>query len=422
VPASTIVRAGGPIRHVIYVIKENRSYDEVLGDLAQADGDRSLVLFGGNVTPNQHALAQRFGIFDRFFEDAHVSADGHNWSTAAFANDYLEKMWPQSYSDHRPFYDFEDGAEASVPRDGYLWDDAARHGVTLRNYGEFAAAGPSKPTPVSVGSDVLRPRTDRDYPTFDLAVHDSTTRFTEWKREFDRYEATHTLPQLEIVRFPQDHTSGTRTGAWTPQADVADNDLAVGKLVDAVSHSADWASTAIFVVEDDAQNGPDHVDEQRAPFYLISPYGSGGVQHAHYTQASVLRTIEILLGLPPMTPYDAGASVMSAAFRATPDLRRYDALPARIDIEAKNGSNAYRAAFMTALDLRTEDAIDDATFNDILWHAVKGARATPPPYGAFRSAALENRGRETERDDDGEDPADRGAAQRGGADQQERDE
>lgn len=382
VPPSAIVRRGGPIKHVIYVIKENRSYDQVLGDIASADGDPSLVLFGRNVTPNQHALADRFGIFDRFFENAHVSADGHNWSTAAFANDYLEKMWPQNYASRRPYYDFEDAAEAAVPHAGYLWDDAAAHGVSMRNYGEFATAGASAPTPVSVSSDVLRPRTDRNFATFDMAVAD-VDRFTEWKREFDAYEASHRLPQLEIVRFPRDHTAGTRTGSETPAAMVADNDLAVGELVDAVSHSSDWPSTAIFIVEDDAQNGPDHVDEQRAPFYLISPYAAGGVQHLAYTQASVLRTMEVLLGLPPMSAYDAGARPLSAAFRVTADVRPFEALPPQVDVHAKNTRTAYRAAESARLDFDDADRVDDGVLNDIVWHSVKGPRATPPPFGEF---------------------------------------
>ncbi len=382
-PRSPIVRADGPIRHVIYVIKENRSYDQVLGDVAGADGDASLVLFGENVTPNQHALARRFGVFDRFFEDAHISNDGHNWATAAFANDYVEKMWPPNAASRRPVYDFEDAGHAATPHGGHLWDVAIAHGVSLRNYGEYASAGPSKPTPVSVSDDALRSRTDRNFAAFDLAVPDAD-RFTEWKREFDAFERTHTLPQLEIVRLPRDHTRGTRAGSVTPIAMVADNDLAVGKLVDAVSHSADWPSTAIVIIEDDAQNGPDHVDEQRAPFYLVSPYAAGGVQHAAYTQASVLRTIEILLGLPPMSAYDAGARPLSAAFRTTPNLQPFDALRARVDLNAKNAASAYRAADSARLDFAEADRVDDGTLNDILWHAVKGARATPPPYGAFR--------------------------------------
>jgi len=383
VPRSAIVRAGGPIRHVIYIIKENRSYDQVLGDIAGADGDPQLVLFGEKITPNQHALARRFGVFDRFLENAHVSADGHNWSTAAFANDYVEKTWPANYGSRRGIYDYEDGADAAIPHAGYVWDVVASHGISLRNYGEFVTAGPSKPVPVSVSDDALRSRTDRNFATYDLSIPD-VERFAEWKREFDAFERTGTLPQLEIVRFARDHTNGTRQDSGTPQAMVADNDLAVGRLADAVSHSKDWASTAIFVIEDDAQNGPDHFDEQRAPFYLISPYAGGGVQHGRYTQASVLRTIEILLGLPPMSPYDAGARPLTAAFGAKPDLRAFDALPARIDVDAKNPRYAYRAADSARLDFAHADRADAGELNDILWHAVKGARATPPPYGSFR--------------------------------------
>jgi DNA-binding beta-propeller fold protein YncE len=383
VPAGGVVHTSGPITHVIYVIKENRSYDEVLGDLKPADGDPSLVLFGERITPNQHALARRFGIFDRFFENAHVSADGHNWSTAAFANDYLEKMWPQNYANRRPFYDFEDAAEASTPHAGYLWDDAVAHGISLRNYGEFVTAGPSGPTPVSVSNRALRERTDRQFATFDLDVPD-VDRFEEWHREFEAFEASHTLPRLEIVRFPRDHTAGTRPGMDTPQAMVADNDLAVGKLVDAVSHSPDWKSTAIFIIEDDAQNGPDHVDEQRSTLYIASPYAVGGVQHGAYTQASVLRTMEVLLGLPPMSAYDAGAAVLSAAFHDEPDDTPFDALPASIDVHATNARTAYRAQDSARFDFDDADKVDDATLNDIVWHAVRGARATPPPFGAFR--------------------------------------
>ncbi|HEY0615137.1 MAG TPA: alkaline phosphatase family protein [Candidatus Elarobacter sp.] len=385
-PPSAIVRANGPIRHVVYVVKENRSYDQVLGDLKGADGDPRLMLFGERITPNQHALARRFGTFDRFFENAHISADGHSWSTAAFANDYLERMWPPNYARRRPLYDFEDAAGAAVPHGRYLWNDALEHGVSVRNYGEFVTAGAAKPTPVTASDDALRAHTDRAFPTYDMKVRD-VDRFAEWKREFDAFELSGTLPQLEIVRFPRDHTAGTREKYGTPFALVGDNDLAVGRLVDAISHSPDWASTAIFVIEDDAQNGPDHVDEQRAPFWLISPYAAGGVQHARYTQASVLRTIEILLDLPPLSPYDAGALPLTAAFRTTPDLRPFRALPARINLEAKNRKDAYRALESARIDLDRADRADPGVLNDIVWHAVKGAAASPPPYGLFRSAA-----------------------------------
>ncbi|MBV9439782.1 MAG: hypothetical protein JOZ24_07305, partial [Candidatus Eremiobacteraeota bacterium] len=383
-PPDPVVRPNGPIRHVLYVIKENRTYDQVLGDVRGADGDPSLVLFGERVTPNEHAIVRRFGTFDRFFEDAHVSADGHSWSTAAFANDYLEKMWPQQYAGRRPFYDFDDAADAAVPHARYLWTNALAHGISFRNYGEFVTAGPSEPGPVSASDPGLLAHTDRNYATFDMNVTDRS-RFDEWKREFDAFEASGTLPQLEIMRFPRDHTSGTRAGRPTPQAMVADNDVAVGRLVEAVSHARDWPSIAVFVVEDDAQDGPDHVDEQRSTFYLASPYAAGGVQHGAYTQASVLRTIEILFGLPPMSPYDAGARPLDAAFRARPDLRAFAALPAQIDLDAKNAPTAYRAAESGRLDFAHADRVDPAVLNDILWHAIKGARATPPPYGRFDS-------------------------------------
>ena len=376
--ASTILRAGGPIRHIVYVIKENRSYDQVLGDIHGADGDPSLVIFGSAVTPNQHEFARRFGTFDRFFTNAHVSADGHNWAAAAFANDYVEKMWPATYANRRPVYDYEDSVPVAVPHGRFLWNVALAHGVTVRNYGERVNVGP----PVTVPDD-MRPITDLAFPGFDMKVPD-VDRVARWKSEFDAYVRSNSLPQLEILRLPRDHTSGTGPGLPTPTAMVADNDLAVGKLVEAISHSRYWASTAVFAVEDDAQAGPDHVDEQRSTLYIASPYAAGGVQHAMYTQASVLRTIEILLGLPPMSAYDAGALPLTAAFRATPNLRPFDALQPHVDLNATNAKTAYRAADSRRLDFAHADRADAGELNDILWHAVKGARATPPPYGLFR--------------------------------------
>jgi YVTN family beta-propeller protein len=380
--SDAVVRAGGPIKHIIYVIKENRTYDQVLGDLAQADGDAALVMFGRRVTPNEHALAERFGVFDRFFDNAHVSADGHNWSTAAFANDYLEKMWPPVYAGRRTLYDFEDGAHASVPHAGYLWDLAARSGVTFRNYGEFTSAGALKGGDVTTDMPNLRDRTDLHFPTFDMDIGD-VDRLREWRREFDAFERAGTLPQLEIVRLPRDHTAGTRPGSVTPQGMVADNDLAVGRLAEIVSHSRDWSDSAIFVVEDDAQNGGDHVDEQRSTFYLISPYAAGGVQHLTFTTAGVLRTIETILGMPPLTPYDAGARRLDAAFRARPDLRPFDALAAETDTQAVNAASAYRARDSARLDFWHADAVPDGVLNDILWHAVKG-NAPAPAAGELR--------------------------------------
>lgn len=381
-PPSDIVRAGGPIKHVIYVIKENRTYDQVLGDVASGDGDPALVMFGSAVTPNEHALAARFGVFDRFFCDAEVSADGHNWSTAAFANDYLEKMWPPEYHDRRPFYDFEDGAEASNPHAGYIWDDAARAHVSLRDYGEFVTGGADDGTghddqpPTSTMEPALQGHVDTRFAAFDLAIRD-VARYAEWKREFDAFERTKSLPQLEIVRFGRDHTAGTRVGLGTPAAMVADNDRAVGLLVDAVSHSPDWGSTAIFILEDDAQAGADHVDEQRSTLYVVSPYTKGGLQHEHYTTSSVLRTMEVLLGLPPMTPYDAGARPLTDAFVSTPNLAPFDIVAPQTDLDAVNQKTAYRAGDSARLDFAHADAVDSATLNDILWGVLRQAQGKP---------------------------------------------
>ena len=397
-PDDPVVRRNGPIRHVIYVIKENRTYDQILGDVAGGDGDPSLTLYGEKVTPNQHALAKRFGLFDRFFVNSLVSPDGHNWSTAAFANDYVEKMVPANSADRRSVYDFEDGAEAAVPHAGYLWDDAARHGIRFRNYGEFVTAGPSGPTPVSAMNPTLDRNTDRDFATYDMSVEDMT-RFAEWKREFDAYESSRTLPPLEIVRFPRDHTSATRAGSVTPQGMVADNDLAVGKLVEDLypDGRADRLEEVIQRNLDDEGRPAVAEDEtgDQAPEVL---HRWGGVirrlrahpryvQDAMYTQASVLRTIEVILGLPPMSAYDAGAAPLTAAFTVTPNAAPFDALPAQVDVKAKNASTAYRAADSARLDFSRADAADPATVNDILWHSAKGSHAAPPPPPAAFAAS-----------------------------------
>ena len=370
-----------PIRHVIYVIKENRTFDQVLGDLPGANGDASLALFGAKVTPNEHALARRFGILDNTYADAEVSADGHNWSMAAFANDYLEKMWPQNYGGRRKRYDFEDGADASVPHAGFLWNAAAAAHVTLRNYGEFTTqATPGGPVTTQMAD--LAAVTDPKFVGFDTSVRDEA-REAEWAREFDGYVAQRNLPQLEIVRLPNDHTAGTRPGSRTPTAFVAENDLALGRLVDKVSHSPYWRETAIFIVEDDAQNGPDHVDAQRMTAYVVSPYAHGGVVHERFSTAGIVRTIEELLGMPRLSTYDTAARPLWAALDGKPDFTPYVALPPTTDLEATNAAAAYRAADSARADFSREDGVPDAELNDIVWHAVRGVRATPPPYGAF---------------------------------------
>jgi YVTN family beta-propeller protein len=363
-----IVRKGGPIKHVIYIIKENRTYDQILGDVAGADGDPNLAVMGRTVTPNEHAIVERFGIFDRFFENSHVSADGHNWATAAIANDYLEKMWPANYSGKRKIYDFEDGAEGSVPHAGYLWDDAKRAGVSFRDYGEFVTEPREKGGDVTTQEDALKTTIDPKFPTFDMAITDMT-RVGIWKQEFDAYVKGKNLPQLEIVRLPRDHTSGTRIGAITPQGMIADNDQAVGTLVDIVSHSPYWRDTLIVAIEDDAQNGPDHVDEQRSTLYLASAYAKKGVHHDMYTQAGLLRTMEMILGMPPMTPYDATARPLYEAFQREPDLTPYTAIAPKIDVNEKNTTTAYRAKDSANLDFTHADVADPAILQDIVQHS-----------------------------------------------------
>jgi YVTN family beta-propeller protein len=377
-----IVTKDGPLKHVIYVIKENRTYDQVLGDEKAGDGDAKLTMFGAQVTPNQHALAERFGVFDSTYADAFVSPDGHNWSTAAFANDYLEKLVPPYVGGRRTPYDFEDPVSPAHPRAGYIWDSALRHHVSIRNYGEFVYEKPSATFQSHWKLTKLRQITDDKYPGYDTNISD-LVREAEWAREFAQYARNGDLPAFEIVRLPNDHTAYTAKGKLTPAAMVAQNDLAFGRIVDAVSHSPYWKSTAILAIEDDAQNGPDHVSAQRTTFYLASPYARGGVQHAHYSTAGVLRTIELILGLPPMTAYDASARPMYAAFRTVPDFRPFNALPARVDLDARNTTTSYRTRESARLDLRDADEVPAAIGNEILWHAVKGADATPPPYGAF---------------------------------------
>lgn len=369
--AETILRANGPIEHVIYIIKENRSYDQVLGDIPHADGDAKLVEFGTAVTPNQHAIAQRFGVFDNAYTDAQVSANGHNWTDAGFANDYVERFWPPNYGGRRDAYDFQSGNAPDVPHNGYLWDAARRAHVSFRDYGEdivFPGHG------IALGVNTfpgLRDAFDPRYIGWDLSYSD-LSRYQEWKREFAAYVAQRNLPQLEIVYLPNDHTSGTAPGKPTPQAYIATNDLALGKIIDTVSHSPYWRSTAIFVLEDDAQNGPDHVSDQRSTFYIASPYARGGVQHGHYSTVSFVRTIELLLGLPPLSIYDQTAQPLYAAFstRAV-NAAPFNALPARTPLDQTNKATAYGAALSAKLDFSHPDAVDPALLSDIIAHAAR---------------------------------------------------
>jgi YVTN family beta-propeller protein len=376
-------RVGSPsfIKHVIYVVKENRTYDQLFGDLPQGNGDPSLVLFGLEITPNHHSLAQEFVLLDNFYADAEVSADGHNWTTAAMANDYVQKNWPASYSDRGRPYDFEGGQPAAYPRSGFLWDAAARARVSYRIYGEFTEYEqyPSRETMPSLQGHVAP-----TYHGWDTRVKDQT-RIDEWLAEFGEFDRTGTLPQLTILRLPNDHTVGTRPGYPTPQAMVADNDLALGRLMEAVSRSRYAADTAIFVVEDDAQDGPDHVDAHRTIALVAGPYvRRGTVDHTLYSTVSLLRTIELILRIPPLTQYDAAAQPLLGAFNDTPQRFQYHARIPRQPLTAINPANAPGAAESLQLPMEEADEAPPAALNRILWRAIKGATPMPAPRSTRR--------------------------------------
>ncbi len=370
-----------PFRHVVYVIRENRTFDQVFGDLPFGDADSSLVFFPRAVTPNAHALAERFGVFDRFMVNAEVSADGHNWSTAAYASDYAEKTVPSAYSDRGRSYDYEGENRGEIaaddvnePSTGYLWDLAARAGVSLRNYGEFAHKTPdgrwigTKPA--------LTACTDPEFPGWDLDVPD-TTRAQHWIAEFQKQVAGDSMPRLTILRLPNDHTAGAKAGAPTPRAYVADNDLALGRVVEAISHSPLWKSTVMFVLEDDAQDGPDHVDSHRSPLLVISAYNRSGVVHRFANTTDVLATIDRLLGLGAMSQFDHFARPLDGVFAATPDATPFRAQTPTTPPHEVNPPKTPEAHLSARLDLSGEDRADAALFNRILWRTIKGTRPYP---------------------------------------------
>ena len=385
IPKSPSVHS--PIKHVFYVIKENRTYDQLFGDIPRGNGDTSLCMFGRDVTPNHHALAEDFALLDNYYEDAEVSADGHNWSMAAYATDFVEKVWPTSYGGRGGEYVYEKEGITS-PSTGYIWDNCNRHGISLRNYGEFIYEDDTANGSSRVKASGLLGRTSPDYVGWDLNYPD-VKRAATWIEEFDHYEQGDSLPQFEIIKLPNDHTAGTKRESLSPRAMVADNDRALGLIVDRISHSKYWKESAIFVLEDDAQNGADHVDAHRSIALVISPYTKRkSVDHTMYSTSGMLRTMELILGLPPMSQYDASATPMYASFDAQPDLTPFVALENTIDLREMNALGAYGQERMEAFNLSREDEVPDVEFNEILWKAVKGsASAMPAPV---RSAFIKN--------------------------------
>jgi DNA-binding beta-propeller fold protein YncE len=452
--------AGGnnPIRHVIYVLKENRTYDQILGDLPVGDGDPSLTMYGADITPNEHKLALQFGVLDNFYDSGEVSGDGHPWSTAATTSDYNEKTWPIGYRSKERTYDsggsvaeefpLEQGIpDIDDPGTGFLWDNLARRGLTYRIYGEFIAAvwcksanakSPTKmgspkegtlspssaacpvaeikkgdPLPANVGNPrggpspwpwaipqikrmrptkaALREHYDPQFPDFNTDYPDQL-RADEFLREFDEFVkakgTARELPQFTLLYLPDDHTGGTRPGKPTPQASVADNDLALGRVVDAVSHSSYWDDTAIFVVEDDAQDGADHVDAHRSIALVISKYAPRApqpfVDHNFYTTVSTIHTMEALLGLPPMNLFDAHAPLMAPLFSGPGTQPPYQADDKNLRsglIYTVNEKKAAGAKESSLMNFSRPDAADARKLNAILWHNAKGD--APMPVSAY---------------------------------------
>jgi hypothetical protein len=452
--AGTFKFAGGanPIKHVIYIIKENRTYDQILGDLKEANGDPSLTMYGRDITPNEHKLARQFGIFDNFYDSGEVSGNGHEWSTAAITSDYNEATWQITYRGQERTYDFAGSVAEEYPADrgipnvdspqtGYLWVNAASHGISYRDYGEFIEADfcplkspdatpkegnpqpqgaacehdairQGEPLPATLGDPKgsaspypwpvplskktiatmkeLKEHTDLLYPPFNVDYPDQL-RADEFLNEFQGFVQARRdgkngqLPNLVIMHLPNDHTGGTRAGKATPPASVADNDLALGRIVESVSHSPYWDDTAIFVLEDDAQDGVDHVDAHRSVVLVISKYAPitsdhPWVEHGFFTTASVVHSMEELLGLPPMNVNDGYAPLMVSSFSGAAHQAPFQADTSNRDnglIYKVNASAAKGAKASGRMDFTRPDAVDTKVLNAILWRERKGSVKMP---------------------------------------------
>jgi 40-residue YVTN family beta-propeller repeat len=378
-PIPTKIGDSSPIKYVFYIVKENRTYDQVLGDVKEGNGDAGLVLFGERITPNQHKLTKEFVLLDNFYCDGEVSADGHNWSMGAYATDYLEKNWVTSYGHRGGEYDAEGTREIANNKGGFIWDHAKRAGVTFRTYGEFA--DDYKPN-IPVLKDHFCPY----YTSWDQKVRD-TTRVNQWKRDFDSLVANNALPHLNTLRLINDHTEGLSLGRPTPFAHVADNDLSVGMFIEYLSKSSVWKESVVFILEDDAQNGPDHVDAHRSPVYIAGPFVKRNfVDHTPYTTTGMIHTIELILGIPPMSQYDAAAEPMWRCFTEKPDLTSFVSVPNNIDLREKNTAVNALSKKSEKFDFSKEDRVPDMEFTEVIWKGIKGVNSVVP--SPTRSAFL----------------------------------
>jgi DNA-binding beta-propeller fold protein YncE len=378
-------RPGDPslVKHIVYIIKENRTYDQVFGDIKAANGDPALCLFPERVTPNHHRLARDFVLLDNFYVDGEVSASGHEWSTAAYATDFVEKLWPLGYRrhDHDGLPYVGNGAFDPIarPAGGYLWDACAAAKLSYRSYGEFIDNGKKPGDPPTTNVPALVGHFDTGYRAFDMDYPDQgrADRFID---ELARFEREGEMPSFIIMHLPGDHTSGTRPGKRTPIACVADNDLALGRIIEALTKSPFWKNMAVFVVEDDAQSGPDHVDAHRTVALAISPYARRhAIDSNLYSTSSMVRTMELLLGLQPLSVFDAAALPMHESFQSTPDLTGYLHVIPAVDLKEKNGAASWGAAQSARMDFTKPDVADEQLLNAAIWHSVRGPASTPPP-------------------------------------------
>jgi len=369
-------RLGEPslIKYVFYIIKENRTYDQILGDLPQGEGDPNLTLFGRNVSPNHHALAETFVLFDNFYVDAEVSQDGHSWSMGAIATDFMEKLWPTNYSGRT----FPEPILISVsyPSTGFLWDAAARAGISYRSFGEFVRPNPGGNI---TNIPALKGHISTKYPPLNSMFIMDKVRADVFIEELGQFIQENNVPQLNILSLPRDHTLGTRPGVQTPRSMMADNDLALGRIVEAIANSSIWKESVVFVIQDDSQNGPDHIDAHRTVSLIASPYAKRGfVDHTMYDTVSILRTIELILGLQPMSQYDAAAMPMINAFQDTPDLTPYKALANTYPLNEFNKRDSYGAELSERMNFTDVDAAPEELLNEIIWKSIKGADSEMP--------------------------------------------
>ena len=372
------------IKHVLYIIRENRTYDQEFGDIRRGNGDSSLTIFGQSVTPNAHALAANYVLLDNLYCNGEVSEDGHQWCDAAYATDFTEKVWPSAYSD-RAEPDADERLTASPA--GYLWDLCAKHNLTYYSYGESSSfkSSPNAP-PIFTGARGLNGHASAAWSALSFDRHD-TEHSAMFLADLHTAEKTGVWPSFTVMWLGEDHTQGLEAGKYTPVAHVAANDQALGQIVEGVSHSRFWKDTAIFVIEDDAQNGPDHVDAHRTVGLVISPYVKrGATDSTPYTTASMVRTMELILNLPPMTQYDENATLMLNCFTPAADMTVYTNIGPKVDMEAKNPGKGPGAVASAKLDLSAPDRADPDALNAILWHALKPGVKMPAPVRSARLA------------------------------------